>query len=50
MTVRRILVAAISTVAVLAFNVGAAESASAGTAWHVNGKDQKIQTFGTAWD
>jgi hypothetical protein len=50
MNVRRIVAAVVSAAAVLALNVGMADSAAAkGTAWGVDGKDTKIQTAGTAW-
>jgi len=50
MNVRRIVAAAITAVALLAVNVGTAETASAkGTSWSIDGKDQKVQTAGTSW-
>lgn len=49
MNARRILAAVVSTVALLAVNVGVAESAAAGTSWHVIGKDSTVQTAGTSW-
>jgi hypothetical protein len=50
MKLRRIIAAAISTVALLAVNVGMADSAAAkGSAWGVADTDQRVQTFGSAW-
>ena len=50
MNARRIIAAAISTVALVAVNIGIADSASAaGTAWGFAGKETKVQTAGTAW-
>jgi hypothetical protein len=50
MKLRRLIAAAISAVALLAVNVGMADSASAqGSAWGVNDTDQRVQTFGSAW-
>jgi hypothetical protein len=50
MKVRRIIAAAVSAAAVLALNVGMADSAAAkGTGWSVDGRDTKVQTTGTAW-
>ncbi len=50
MNVRRIIAAAVTAVALLAVNVGAAETATAkGTSWGIDGKDQKVQTAGTSW-
>jgi len=53
MNARRIIAAAITTAALLAVNVGVADSASAGTGWSFNGKDTKqttkVQTAGTGW-
>jgi hypothetical protein len=50
MKFRRIIAAAVSTVALLAVNVGMADSASAkGTSWGVDAKSQKIHTSGTSW-
>jgi hypothetical protein len=54
MNARRIIAAAVSAVALLAVNIGIADSASAGTSWGFNGQDAKaqtakVQTFGTSW-
>ena len=55
MNARRIIAAAVTAAALLAVNIGVADSASAaGTAWGFTGKDAKvqttnIQTAGTAW-
>jgi hypothetical protein len=54
MNARRIIAAAVTAAALLAVNIGVAESASAGTAWGFAGKDAKVQTTkvqtsGTAW-
>jgi hypothetical protein len=50
MMIRRFVAAAVSAAAILALNVGMADSAAAkGTAWGVDGKSTKIQTSGTAW-
>ena len=53
MNARRIIAAAISTVALVAVNIGIADSASAGTSWGFNGQDSKqttkVQTAGTSW-
>ena len=50
MNARRIIAAAITTAALLAVNIGVADSASAGTAWNFAPKDQKVQTSGTGWN
>ena len=52
MNARRIIAAAVTTAALVAVNIGIADSASAGTAWGFAGKDAKptsVQTSGTAW-
>jgi hypothetical protein len=53
MTLRRIIAAVVSAAAVFAFNVGTAESASAGkgTGWNIDGKSSSKtqQMGGTAW-
>ena len=50
MNVRRIIAAAVSTVALLAVNVGMADSASAkGHHWSVVGTDAQVQSFGHHW-
>lgn len=56
MKFRRIIAAAVSTVALLAVNVGMADSAAArGTGWSVDDKVQqsyqvqKVWTAGTGW-
>jgi hypothetical protein len=49
MNFRRLVAAAIATAALLAVNLGSAESASAGTSWHISGQDQQTHTFGTSW-
>lgn len=53
MNARRIIAAAVTTVALVAVNIGIADSASAGTSWGFSGKDThtttKVQTAGTSW-
>lgn len=50
MNVRRIIAAAISTLALIAVNVGMVDSASAGTQWADSpSKSSKVKTFGTQW-
>jgi hypothetical protein len=53
MNARRIIAAAVTAAALVAVNIGIADSASAGTSWSFNGKDSnqtaKVQTFGTSW-
>lgn len=50
MNVRRIVAAVVSTVALLAVNIGVADSAAAkGTSWGVDGKTSTSQTAGTSW-
>jgi hypothetical protein len=49
MKLRRILAAAISTVALLAVNVGMADGAAAkGSSWNVD--DGRVQTYGSSWN
>jgi hypothetical protein len=49
MNVRRIIAAVISTAALLAMNIGAAETASAkGHQWS-DGTGGKVQTYGHQW-
>jgi hypothetical protein len=51
MNVRRIIAAAISTVALLAVNVGMADTASAkGSSWNVGGENSQVKTFGSSWN
>ncbi len=50
MNVRRIIAAAISTVALIAVNVGVADTASAkGSQWGVSDPGKQVQTFGSQW-
>jgi hypothetical protein len=55
MNARRIIAAAVAAAALLAVNIGVADSASAsGTSWTIQGKDAKaqttkVQTAGTSW-
>ena len=51
MNVRRIIAAAISTVALIAVNVGVADTASAkGSQWGVSDPgNNRVQTFGSQW-
>jgi hypothetical protein len=50
MKLRRIIAAAVSTVALLAVNVGVADSAAAkGSSWGITGKDTTTQTYGSSW-
>lgn len=50
MNARRIIAAAISTVALLAVNIGAAETASAkGSSWSIVDQGSTVQTFGSSW-
>jgi len=51
MNARRILAAAITTAALLAVNIGVAESASAGSSWSFAPQDQptKVKTHGSSW-
>lgn len=50
MNARRIIAAVVSTVALIAVNVGIADSASAKTSsWHVTGPDSK-QSSTSSWD
>lgn len=50
MNVRRIIAAAVSTVALLAVNIGMAESASAKTSsWGVQGQTITIKTATSSW-
>ena len=55
MNARRIIAAAVTAAALLAVNIGVADSASAaGTSWGWVGKDAKVQTAkvqtaGTSW-
>lgn len=50
MNVRRIIAAVVSAAAVLALNVGMADSAAAkGTQWSITEKGDKAQTHGTQW-
>jgi hypothetical protein len=53
MNVRRIIAAAVSTVALLAVNIGVVDSASAapskGSSWSVTGKDSKSAQLGSSW-
>lgn len=50
MNVRRIIAAAVSTVALLAVNVGVAETASAGSTWNFAGSDSQVRTLGSSWN
>jgi hypothetical protein len=50
MKMRRIIAAAVSAIALIAVNVGVAESASAGSSWSVDGKTQtQKQLRGSSW-
>jgi hypothetical protein len=49
MTARRIIAAVVSTVALLAVNVGVADSAAAGSNWGVVEHDTKVKTAGSNW-
>lgn len=50
MNVRRIVAAVVSTVALLAVNVGIADSAAAkSTSWGIDGKTSQSQTSSTSW-
>jgi hypothetical protein len=51
MNARRLIAAVVSTVALLAVNVGVADSASAkSTSWDSHSKVQKNRTASTSWD
>ncbi|MGH3357131.1 MAG: hypothetical protein ACRDOJ_14630 [Nocardioidaceae bacterium] len=51
MNARRIIAAAISTIALIAVNVGAADSASArGSHWGFDGKTSHQTSDGSHWD
>ncbi|HEX2177600.1 MAG TPA: hypothetical protein VHG70_16975 [Nocardioidaceae bacterium] len=50
MKFRRIIAAAVSTVALLAVNVGMADSAAAGSSWGIAPRDGQVQTTeGSSW-
>jgi hypothetical protein len=50
MTARRIIAAVVSTVALLAVNVGIADTAAArGSAWGITGDSSKTHPSGSAW-
>jgi hypothetical protein len=53
MNARRIIAAAVTAAALLAVNIGIADSASAGTSWSFNGQDTttttKAHPTGTSW-
>jgi hypothetical protein len=49
MNARRIIAAAVTAAALLAVNIGVADSASAGTSWTFQGRTTTAQTAGTSW-